>query len=146
MSENKPEEPTTSFQPIDPEAAVESSQDTMELFLSSADVHAVYAEPVTHGENLIIPAAEILSVAGFGYGSGGGTSNDPQNTGAGGGGGGGGGGRVFARPVAVIIATPDGVRVDPVFDLTKIALAGITAFGFMLATLSRMKRGPRSEA
>jgi uncharacterized spore protein YtfJ len=111
----------------------------MELFLSSADVHAVYAEPAVHGEALIIPAAEVLSVAGYALGSGYGT--DGRETAAGGGGGGGGGGgRVLSRPVAVIVATPAGVEVKPVYDMTKIAIAAITAFGFMLATLSRMNR------
>lgn len=136
MSENKPELPAAPSEAIDPMIAVESVQDTMELFLSAADVHAVYAEPVVHGENLIIPAAEILSGAGFGYGAGG--SASPQE--GGGGGGGGGGGRVFSRPVAVIVASPGGVKVQPVFDFTKIALAGITAFGFMLATYARINR------
>jgi len=141
MSENNPELNAAATDISDTATAVESAQDTMELFLSSADVHAVYTEPVVHGENLIIPAAEILSAAGFGYGSG--MSTDPEN--AGGGGGGGGGGRVFSRPVAVIVASQTGVEVKPVFDFTKIALAGITAFGFMLATLSRMQRPPRAE-
>jgi uncharacterized spore protein YtfJ len=60
--------------------------------------------------------------------------------GSGGGGGGGGGGRVFSRPVAVVVASPEGVRVEPVLDVTKIALAALTAGGFMLATLARMSR------
>jgi uncharacterized spore protein YtfJ len=121
--------------------AVESAQDTMELFLSSADVHAVYAEPVLHGEHLIIPAAEILSAAGFGYGSGKGDDGESKGSGSGGGG----GGRVFSRPVAVVVSSRDGVVVKPVFDFTKIALAGITAFGFMIATLARMQHPPRIE-
>jgi uncharacterized spore protein YtfJ len=118
--------------------SVDSARDTMELLLSASDVTAVYAEPVEHGANLIIPAAEVLSVAGFGMGTGGGgDAQKPEN--GGGGGGGGGGGRVFARPVAVIVSTAEGVRVEPVFDRTKIALAAITAFGFMIATVSRMQ-------
>lgn len=118
--------------------AVDSTRDTMELLLSAADVTAVYAEPVEHGANLIIPAAEVLSVAGFGMGmGGGGEPQKPEN--GGGGGGGGGGGRVFSRPVAVIISSAEGVRVEPVFDMTKIALAAITGFGFMIATVGRMQ-------
>lgn len=140
MSENDPavgNEPGEAEGMPDVFASVDSAQESMEMLLAAADVHAVFAEPVQHGENLIIPAAEILSVAGFGYGSGG--SNDPKNPG--GGSGGGGGGRVFSRPVAVIVASQTSVEIRPVFDITKIALAGLTAFGFMLATLSRMKRG-----
>jgi hypothetical protein len=42
----------------------------------------------------------------------------------------------------VIILSPEGVSVEPVFDMTKIALAGITlaAFAFgMLARLGQMQ-------
>jgi uncharacterized spore protein YtfJ len=54
--------------------------------------------------------------------------------------GGGGGGRVFSRPVAVIIAAPEGVRVEPVVDVTKIGLAALTAAGFMFGMWMRMTR------
>lgn len=122
-------------------AAVESAQDSMDMFLSAADVRAAYAEPVEHGEHMIIPAAEIISIAGFGFGSGG--SNEPNDSG--GGGGGGGGGRVLTRPVAVVVASPDGVRVEPVLDITKVALAALTAFGFMITMVGRMKSGKINE-
>jgi uncharacterized spore protein YtfJ len=82
---------------------------------------------------------------GAGYGSGPvNTESDEESEQEGteaGGGGGGGGGRTLSRPVAVIVASPEGVRVEPVVDPTKIALAAITAAGFMLTTILRMKRG-----
>ncbi|MCL4561015.1 MAG: hypothetical protein M1281_10410, partial [Chloroflexi bacterium] len=59
------------------------------------------------------------------------------------GGGGGGGGRTFSRPVAVIVITPEDVIVSPVVDITKIALAALTTFGFMLGVLRGMGRRPR---
>ncbi len=121
-------------------------KETMDNFLSAASVTAVYGDPVQSGDSLIIPAAEIISGLGFGMGSGVGNNTmkseegEPtQNTG--GGGGGGGGGRVLSRPVAVIIASPDGVRVEPVVDVTKVALAALTAGGFILGMLLRMLRG-----
>jgi hypothetical protein len=43
----------------------------------------------------------------------------------------------------VIIADPQGVRVEPVVDITKIALAALTAAGFMLATMMRMSNPRR---
>jgi uncharacterized spore protein YtfJ len=107
----------------------------MEKFLSAADVQAVYGEPVLHGEHMVIPSAEVLSAVGFGLGSGGGPGGE------GGGGGGGGGGRMLSRPVAAIIAGPDGVRIEPIVDVTKIALAFLTAVGFMAGMAGRMKRG-----
>jgi hypothetical protein len=41
----------------------------------------------------------------------------------------------------VIVISPEGVRVEPVIDVVKVALAGLTAFGFMLSTLRKMQRG-----
>jgi uncharacterized spore protein YtfJ len=118
-------------------------QDNMDTLLEVANVSSAYGDPVQSGDNLIIPAAEVLAGVGFGVGAGfgrGGKDGESQSEGSGGGSGGGGGGRVFSRPVAVVIASPEGVRVEPVVDVTKIALAALTAGGFMLATLARMSR------
>jgi uncharacterized spore protein YtfJ len=142
--------PTPAWDEIsDPAVAVTAIQDTMEVFLETASVNNVYGEPTLHNNTLIIPAAEIVAGIGFGagYGGGSGTNNkdndqeekeEKGNTGSGSGGGGGGGGRTFARPVAVIIASPEGVRIEPVVDVTKIALAMFTAAGFMAAMSLRM--------
>jgi uncharacterized spore protein YtfJ len=120
--------------------SLEMVQDTMEEFLAAADVRAVYGEPIQHGDTTIIPTAEVLSGFAFGFGSGGGTGTD-QNSDKpvqGSGSGGGGGGRVLSRPVAVVVASAEGVRVEPVIDITKIALAGLTALGFMVGMMFRM--------
>jgi uncharacterized spore protein YtfJ len=121
----------------DPGQAIDMLQETMDTLLDTADVSKVYGEPIVHEETLIIPAAEVVAVAGFGagYGSGG-----PEDNG-GEGGGGGGGGKTFSRPVAIVIADKDGVRVEPVVDPTKIAMTFFTAFGFMIATIGRMTKG-----
>ena len=116
-------------------------QETIEYFLEAASVDRVYGEPIQHGETMIIPTAEVLGVLGFGagYGSWQSTSRDQdagENTGSGGGGGG--GGRIFSRPVAVVVSSPEGVRVHEVMDPTKIALAAITASGFMVSMLLKM--------
>lgn len=115
------------------------AQETMEQFLQSADVKAVYGEPILQGDTLIIPTAEVLNGMGFGVGSGGGGENGSGGSG----GGGGGGGRVLSRPVAVIVAGPAGVEVKPIVDVTKIAMAGLTAFGFVATMLYRMTRPPQ---
>ena len=120
--------------------SLEMVQDTMEEFLAAADVRAVYGEPIQHGDTTIIPTAEVLSGLAFGFGGGGGTGTD-QNSDKpvqGSGSGGGGGGRVLSRPVAVVVASSEGVRVEPVIDITKIALAGLTALGFMVGMMFRM--------
>jgi uncharacterized spore protein YtfJ len=123
---------------LNPAPALNTVQTTLDKFLSAANVEAVYGPPIEQGENVVIPAAEVLSIVGFGLGLGGGSQNaaEPENTGSGGGGGG--GGRVLARPVAAIILSPTGVRIEPIVDVTKIVLAVFTTLGFMVAMLARM--------
>ena len=123
-------------------AGYEAFQDTMEEFLAAGDVRVVYGEPVQHEDTIIIPTAEVLCVAGFGIGGGSGTDaqKNPEKPSQGSGSGGGGGGRILSRPVAIVVASPEGVRVEPVVDITKIALAGLTAVGFMVGMLFRMNR------
>jgi uncharacterized spore protein YtfJ len=121
-------------------------QDTMEEFLATADVSVVYGEPIQHEDTIIIPTAEVLAGLGFGFGSGSGNSPEAsdQKPAEGSGFGGGGGGRILSRPVAVVVASPEGVRVEPVIDITKIALAGLTALGFMVGMMFRMTSRRRS--
>jgi uncharacterized spore protein YtfJ len=125
--------------PFDPNQAVNTIETTLGKFLSAADVEAVYGSPVSQGEHTVIPAAEVLSLVGFGLGSGGGSQGAAENDTTGSGSGGGGGGRMLARPVAAIIISPEGVRVEPIVDVTKIALAAFTALGFMAALFNRMR-------
>jgi len=110
----------------------------MDKFLSAATIDAVYGPPIREGENIVIPAAEVVSSAGFGLGAGSGSegTGENENTGSGGGGG---GGHVLSRPVAAIVISPAGVRVEPIVDVTKIVLATFTTLGFMVATLVRMQ-------
>lgn len=122
-------------------AAGERAASVVEAMLAAADVTRVYGEPVRHGDAILIPAAEVLAAAGFGLGSGSGVRPDRDGVPTrGGGGGGGGGGRTFARAVAVVVATPEGVEVKPVIDFTKIAMAALTAAGFVFAAWRRMER------
>ena len=114
-------------------------QTTMDKFLNAANVEAVYGSPIREGDQIIIPAAEVLSFAAFGYGSGSGPQGTGENENMGSGEGGGGGGRVLSRPVAAVVISPSGVRVEPVVDVTKVALALFTTLGFMAAMLTRMR-------
>ena len=131
------------------DAALNLMQNTLDEFLATADVHAVYGEPVEHGDTLIIPSAEVLCAMGFGAGYGSGSNLETEGAegaapASGSGGGGGGGGRIFSRPVAIVVAGPDGVRVEPVIDVTKIALAWLTAAGFMAGMLLRLLSAKKS--
>lgn len=131
----KPE--TQANNPFDPSPSFQMMQTSLEKLADAAKVTAVYAEPIKRGDTIVIPSAEVLTGFAFGFGMGGG-KDQVANTG--GGGGGGGGGRSLARPVAAIVITPDGVEVKPIVDVTKIALAALTAIGFMFAMTVRMSR------
>ena len=120
--------------------AANRAGDVMERLIASADVAKVYASPIAHGDRLLIPAAEVVAAAGFGMGSGAGETDRARR---GGGGGGGGGGSTLARSVAVIVSSPEGVEVRPVIDLTKIALAALTAAGFVWAAWKGMSKGSK---
>ena len=108
--------------------------------MEAARVEAAIGAPIEHGDSLVIPTAEVFNAMGFGLGSGQGKDvNDPDAVQASGSGGGG-GGQAFARPVAVIVMSPEGVRIEPVVDVTKVALAALTAAGFIGAMIARMSR------
>ena len=106
--------------------------DALTALFGEASTSTVFSEPQQHGDDLIITAASWERAGGFGFGSGEGGEGD-------GGMGGGGGGSSQGRPVAVIRIGPDGVEVEPVVDLTKVA---ITAF-FSLMAVWRMLRAGR---
>jgi uncharacterized spore protein YtfJ len=135
MSEEKVKD--VEMEVSDPGQAIDMVQETLDAFLETADVSKVYGEPVEHEGAMVIPAAEVVTGMAFGAGYGFGGPEDVGGTGCGGGG----GGKTFARPVAVIIADRNGVRVEPVVDPTKIALTFLTALGFMAATIAKMKSG-----
>jgi uncharacterized spore protein YtfJ len=116
----------------------------LERLIAAADVTRVFGEPIRHGDALLIPAAEVLTVAGVGMGSGSGRNTARRGAArSGGGGGAGGGGRTLSRGVAVIVASPEGVRVQPILDVTKIALAALTAAGFVWASWRGMSKPPK---
>lgn len=96
----------------------------------------VFSEPATIGDNTIITAAEVH--VGMGLGMGHGAGGEGASGGEGGGGGGGGGSA--GRPVAAIIIGPSGVRVEPIVDVTKIALAFFTTLGAMFMVWRTMRR------
>jgi uncharacterized spore protein YtfJ len=123
----------------EPGKSIEMAEDVIKTFLETSGASIVYGRPIKQGDVVIVPAAEVIAGLGFGSGFGyGPVTESDQATITGGGEGGGGGGKVFSRPVAVVVITPDGVRVEPVRDPTKVLLAAITAGGFMAAAFLRM--------
>lgn len=124
---------------------VESGNAVMDKFLAVADINSVYSEPLAVGEAVVIQAAEVFAAGGFGYGSGDSIKkegdDDAQLSGQGAGSGGGGGGYFTGRPVAAIIIEKDKpVRVEPIFDVTKVTLALFTMLGSVAFMLARMRK------
>lgn len=88
------------------ESLLKSTLAEVERLLSS---RTVVGDPITVEGYTVIP----LVAVGFGFGAGGGSGKDPKTVsmeGLGAGSGGGGG----VKPVAVIIAGKEGVRVEPI--------------------------------
>jgi uncharacterized spore protein YtfJ len=120
----------------------EQSLKVVEEIFSAAQPGAVFGEPVTAGEYTVITASEVAAGGGFGTGIGLGPAGSQSSEASGGGGTGGGGGS-SGWPVAVIVIGPDGVRVKPVVDMTKVALAMLTTWGAMFLMMRRMRRASR---
>lgn len=131
-------------------ANIQEAAGVMQRLLDVARPDKVYSEPVTNGDYTVITASELAVGIGFGFGGGGGTAPAPtgetaetaatDQTPSGYGSGGGGGGTTLARPVVVIEIGPQGVRVEPIVDPTKIAIAFLTTMAAIVATLARAWR------
>jgi len=133
--------------------AREQAATMLETIFAAAQPGAVYGQPVGADGYTVITAAEVTSGGGFGMGMGLGPPSRPDGRAAppaeapqpetrhtGGAGGLGGGGGAMGRPVAIITIGPDGVKVKPVVDVTKVALAGLTAWASMLGLLRARRR------
>ena len=101
---------------------------TLDKIMSAAQPNAVFSHPIESNGVTVITASEVTAAGGFGSG-----------TGAEGGGGGG-GGWSLGRPVAAISIGPDGVKVKPIVDVTKLAIAGVTAWGAVALAAMRIAR------
>ena len=124
----------------------EEGTELMKKLFDAAKPEAVYGKPVTAEGQTIITAAEVTVGMGFGFATGSGpaaeTGDEQDKVGGAGGGGGGGAG---SRPVAVIRISQDGVQVEPVMDMTKIALAFFTTIGSIFLMGSKMRRAARGK-
>ncbi len=99
----------------------ESPSDVGKLLGGRQDL--VFGDPVAVGPYTVITAAEVATDRGIEPGSG----LQPRRLlanavirGLAGGG-------TRGRPVAVVVIGPDGVRIRPVVDVTRVALAGVAA-------------------
>jgi uncharacterized spore protein YtfJ len=129
-----------------------------EKIFAAAQPGTVFSPPVSANGYTVITACEVAMGGGFGSGLGFGPTPPPRRTAASqteettgqqsisGGGGTGGGGGAQGRPVAVIVIGPAGVTIKPIFDVSKIALAGITAWGAMGLLAGKMFRSGQTAA
>jgi uncharacterized spore protein YtfJ len=99
----------------------------------TANVKAVYGEPIAAQGKTIIPVAKII----YGYGGGAGTGGVGDSRARGEGGGGGGGAR--AIPVGVVEVSEQQTRFIPITDRRKVAGAVVMGIGvgFWLGCLRR---------
>ncbi|MFD3167106.1 hypothetical protein [Herpetosiphon sp. NSE202] len=87
---------------------------------------SIFSAPITVGPYTIITASTVAGGSGFGSGF---RRMLPGMDGTAGGLGGGGG--TAGRPVAVIILGPDGVTVQPIVDVTRIAMSALVVAGLV---------------
>ncbi len=106
----------------------------LDALTRGCDADGVFGPPQQAGERIVVPAAAVLRVGGFGFGAGG-------NGSGGGGGGGGGGGTAEGRPVAAIEIGPEGVRIRPIVDLTRLGLTLLATVVTLLAALRVARLG-----
>ena len=113
---------------------------SMEKLFSAARANAVFSEPVVSGNYTVITACEVTAGGGFGSGMGFGPPEEQSGEAAQSqkASGGVGGGASSGRPVAAIIVGPDGVSVQPILDVTKVALAGIAFAGSIVVMLRKV--------
>jgi uncharacterized spore protein YtfJ len=83
--------------------------------ITDVGAERIFRDPVHVGDRVVITAAALDIAGGMGVGNG----IDNQGNG---GGGGGGGGRTEGRPVAAIDIGPEGVRIHPIIDFTRIGV------------------------
>jgi uncharacterized spore protein YtfJ len=98
--------------------------------ISNVGAERIFRDPVHVGDRVVITAAALDIAGGMGVGNG----IDNQGNG---GGGGGAGGRTEGRPVAAIDIGPEGVRIHPIIDFTRI---GVTLLVGGLAVWRAMRK------
>jgi uncharacterized spore protein YtfJ len=120
-----------------------TSAEVVNKITAIARVDSVFGQPVQYGDTVTIPCAEVSMGGGMGMGGGPGGNAEQGKLTVGMGGGAGGG--ATGRPIAIIVMSPEGVRVQPVVDATKVALAFFTTVTFILVQLVRLLRSERSK-
>jgi uncharacterized spore protein YtfJ len=107
-------------------------------FTEMAKAEAAVGPAQSAGGHTLVPLASVSVQAGFGLGFGGGGGGEAKYGGGGGSAGGsGGGGRTSTRVIAVADISEDGVRVQPVPDVTALALGVMALIGLRMLRRGR---------
>ena len=116
---------------------VQGLLDSVAELQEKANVNAIFGDPVIFEERIVIPVAKVAY--GFGMGVGYGTTDETESDteDLGESDGGAGGGAVDARPFAIIEVTPERIRVEPIVDEQKLAMAGSLLAGWGIFCLAR---------
>jgi uncharacterized spore protein YtfJ len=132
------------------ETATTQTEKIIDKIYAAAQPDAVFSTPFVSGEYTIITAREVGAGGGFGFGMGTAPAETESNDVAAeakhtaGGGAAGGGGGSMGRPIAAIVIGPNGVKVKPIVDATKVALAAIGAWSAVAIVAARISRGKKA--
>jgi uncharacterized spore protein YtfJ len=108
--------------------------DLVDKARDTAHVQAVFGEPQVVGDKTLIPVAKVGYGFGLGFGS---EAEPPEEQGEPAVGGGGGS---SAKPLGVIVVTPDGVCFEETEDSSKIALSGMAMVAFIAYQVAKTLR------
>jgi uncharacterized spore protein YtfJ len=138
---------TIESQPVPAQSDEFAGIEPLERLFAAAQPGAVFSEPVSAGAYTVITASEVSLGGGFGFGGGYGPTShadgSASETAVAGGKGGGGAGGSTGRPIAAIIIGPDGVKVQPIVDVTKFLLTMIGTMRFMAGVARRRARAQK---
>jgi uncharacterized spore protein YtfJ len=113
--------------------------ETIEQARDTANWRTAFGEPQVVEDKTIIPVARVRYGFGFGFGSGTGEAAEggespPEGEG------GGGGGAAAAKPLGVLVVTPESVHFEETMDVAKVSIAGMILGGFFILQLTKTLR------
>lgn len=113
--------------------------ETIEQARDTANWRTAFGEPQVVEDKTIIPVARVRYGFGFGFGSGTGEAAEegeslPEGEG------GGGGGAAAAKPLGVLVVTPESVYFEETMDVAKVSIAGMILGGFFVFQLTKTLR------
>lgn len=119
--------------------SMEQLFDSVEKVRETAHWRAAFGEPQVFEDKTVIPVARVGYTFGMGFGSGTGPKGEDGEPAPGGEGGGGGGGAT-AKPLGVVVVTPESVYFEETVDASKIVLAGIGVAALFILQLGKTVR------